>query len=162
MELKKYNLYEMIATITGDPTPSGSHSLDIDGRLPALKQRIELLNMLYDDIQNIADYRNDYRDSVKTIGQAAYKELLELKMNIEYALDEALTSSQNIKETNELFNTKYLKEIKRFENLSQLEATSLMKEDWKESIPAMFPVVVENELFPGRIEYNYTVIIYEL
>ena len=67
-------IYEVTTNLIGDIRPVGSEHIDTV-RNDNLKTHISIMNMLIDDVIHLIGKKEDYRSSVKTSGEIAYKEL---------------------------------------------------------------------------------------
>ncbi|MFG5565841.1 hypothetical protein [Enterococcus sp. DIV1444a] len=59
------------------------------------------------------------------------------------------------------FDTSNLTELKRFDELPELEAVSRVKKYALDYEVALFPIIKKSDIFENFLEYNYTLILYE-
>lgn len=71
-------IYKIIINLIGEIKPTGSESVD-QIRRANLRKHIEVTNMMIDDLIFLIDHKEDYRSSVKHIGETAHKELSGLR-----------------------------------------------------------------------------------
>jgi len=74
------NHYQIITKLIGQVSPIGDASKD-DERLANLIQHCELIELLMEDVQYVANHKNSYESSVKMLGDYADKFLKTLLEN---------------------------------------------------------------------------------
>lgn len=79
-------VYNIVKNLLGEIEPAGDTYID-DTRKKNLKSHILVMNMLLDDILLLVDCKNDYRESIKEIGNISYKELENLVDSISESLE---------------------------------------------------------------------------
>lgn len=79
-------VYNIVKKLLGEIEPVGDTYID-DTRKKNLKSHILVMNMLLDDILLLVDCKNDYRESIKEIGNISYKELENLVDSVSESLE---------------------------------------------------------------------------
>jgi hypothetical protein len=78
-------LYEIVKRLVGNIEPYGDSCID-ETRHNNLRDHSALTYNLVEDLIKTAGFKDRHENSIKVIGTEAYKELLELKEVIDYAI----------------------------------------------------------------------------
>lgn len=85
-EIDYKTIYQIVSTLIGNVYPAGNTSIDNE-RKRNLNKHIQVMNMLINDVLLNIDYKNDYRASMKEIGQRSDVALKQLVKGLDEALE---------------------------------------------------------------------------
>lgn len=89
MHQRNYTSYDVVKNLIGEIIPQGESNTDRE-RLENLYQYIDLINALLDDIFHVSDRADSYEDSVSKIGKTADKAIREMRMRINWNIDDTI------------------------------------------------------------------------